>query len=73
MWQFIRNLDSDVRQGCASGGRTAIDGSGGRAILAGLRLETRPVGLFDAIRAVSLSGGSIASCRNKSQRPVELR
>ena len=74
----IRNLDSDVkarlRIRAAEHGRSMEAEI--RAILADAVAEQRPVGLFDAIRAVSLEHGGVdleLPPRKRRQRPVELR
>jgi len=74
----IRNLDSDVkarlRIRAAEHGRSMEADI--LAILADAVAEQRPVGLFDAIRAVSLEQGGVdleLPRRKRRQRPVELR
>jgi plasmid stability protein len=74
----IRNLDSDVkarlRIRAAEHGRSMEAEI--RAILADAVAERQPVGLFDAIRAVSLEHGGVdleLPRRKRRQRPVELR
>ena len=74
----VRNLDSDVkaklRVRAATHGRSMEAEI--RAILAEAVAEQRPIGLFDAIRAVSLEHGGIElelPRRDRRQRPVDLR
>jgi plasmid stability protein len=73
----IRNLDSEVktklRVRAAEHGRSMEAEI--RAILTEA-VEQRPVGLFDAIRAVSLEHGGVdldLRRRQQRQRPVDLR
>ena len=72
----IRNLDPDVkarlRVRAAEHGRSMEAEI--RAILVDAVAEQRPVGLFDAIRAISLEHGGVDLRRERRrQRPVDLR
>jgi antitoxin FitA len=74
----IRNLDPDVkarlRVRAAEHGRSMEAEI--RAILVDAVAEERPVGLFDAIRAISLEHGGVdldLRRERRRQRPVDLR
>jgi antitoxin FitA len=74
----IRNLDPDVkarlRVRAAEHGRSMEAEI--RAILVDAVAEQRPVGLFDAIRAISLEHGGVdldLRRERRRQRPVDLR
>jgi plasmid stability protein len=74
----VRNLDSEVkarlRVRAAENGRSMEAEI--RAILTDAVAQRRPVGLFDAIRAVSLEHGGVdldIRLRQHRQRPVDLK